>query len=628
MCSISNSDQWIKPSMIGNLFKLMQVFQRAFIFPVVLSIFFGTFLVDSQAAAAPLVSAALSQPEVNAGEMTELQLRVTGVDTAKVPQEIAVDGLQIRLSGQSTQVQVVNFKVSASAVYSYSVMPLRSGKFTIPSIPVGTATGTMQTVPLSFTVLDSSGAGGQAGSAGSMMQSPLQPGMPGINTPRQMPRRSIPQSEGRLAFGEITVGKKTIYAGEMVAVEIRYYFDAQYPVQILSNPDLASEGLLVERFPDPKQTREERDGITYNVLTFHTLLSAVKPGSIEVPPVKIKTQIQMPGAVPPGFDDPVFQQMLGGQNPFVQTREVTVKTAPLHFEVRPLPKEGQPASFAGAVGEFDIDAIVANPKPAPGDPAVLTVKIGGKGNFRAMGAPVLTDADGWRTYPPADKFDSTDALSYEGVKSFDFTLIAQEKKTNSPGSEFSYFDPVAEKYVTLSTKPMPLSATPLTGSVNPLAAIPANATPPVESKKSPAGGASHDEEPLAAVTLRSWKTPLARTDFLIASLAMLLATASLGGILYFRDLQTREGSAASQRRHLAALWNSLHSGELDAASTYDAALEYAKLLGVSESDEVFAGLLARRDILKYGVGGSVGLGKEERSKLLEILSTLSSKKAS
>ena len=630
MCSISNSGRWIKPFMIGNLFKLMQVFKTALIILVALWIFVGVMVSDCRAAGNTSVTAELSRAEINAGEMAELQVHVSGADNARVPQEIQVDGLQIRLTGQSTQVQMVNFKVSSSVVYSYIVMPMSTGKFTIPSIPVRTDSGTMQTAPLSFTVLDSSGVAGQTGAGGGAVPVSPQPGMPGFATPRQVPQGNAPPTEGRMAFGEITTAKKKIYAGEMIPVEISYYFDARYPVQILSNPDLASEGLLVERFPDPKQSREDRDGITYNILTFHTLLSAVKPGSIDVPPVKLKTQIQMPGAVPPGFDNPVFQQMLGGQNPFTQTRELMVKTPSLHFDILPLPKEGRPASFAGAVGEFDSDAVVANPKPLPGDPAVLTVKIGGKGNFRAMGPPILTDSDGWRTYPPADKIDSSDALSLEGVKSFDFTLIAQEKKTNSPGSEFSYFDPTTEKYVTLSTKPLPLKASPLSDVVTPTATALSTPVQPSQGvNKSPAVTAnSNDGEPLSSFTVRSWKTPVQRAEFLIGSLAMLLAAVSLGGILHFRDLQTRQGSVAEQRRRLTALWASLNSGTLDAASTYDAALEYATLLGVSESDEVILWITARRDVLKYGVGGSVLLGSDERSKLLETLGKISSNKAS
>ena len=134
-------------------------------------------------------------------------------------------------------------------------------------------------------------------------------------------------------------------------------------------------------------------------------------------------------------------------------------------------------------------------------------------------------------------------------------------------------------------------------------------------------------EPLSTMTLHSWKSPVQRSEFLIASLAMLLASVSLAGILQFRRYQTLQGSSVRRRRRLASLWAALNSEALDAAASYDAALEYLELLGAAESEAELAALTARRDALKYGVGGSVMLAKEERMKLIEMLSKYSSHKA-
>ena len=573
------------------------------------------------------VKAELSRSEVTVGEMAELQIKVTGAEVADVPHEVAVDGLQIRLTGQSTQVQMVNFKVSSSVVYSYIVMPLRIGKFTIPSIPVRSNAGLLTTTPLSFAVVDGgSGASGTSGSMAAQSQS-MPPAMPGFN---QRQSRPAPQraETGKPAFGEISCPKKTLYAGEMVPVEIRYYFDARYPVQVRGKVDFGGEGVIVERFPEPKQSREDRDGVTYNVLTFHTLLSGVKPGAIDIAPAKLDSQIQMPGALPPGFDDPVFQKLLGGQNPFNQTQDIAVKTAPLHLEILPLPKEGRPESFAGAVGQFDIDAMVANRHPAAGDPAVLTIKIGGKGNFKGMGAPVLTDVEGWRSYPPADKFEGSDELSYAGVKSFDFTLIAQQQKHTSPGSEFSYFDPVTAKYETLSTKPLAIDASPAVSANSQSPSTPTSLSTPQKSPpETKPSGAAKDRDMLESETLRSWKTPMERPEFLIASLSLLLAAISLAGILLWYRVQRQGGTSASRRRRqLAGLWSSLNAGNLDAAASYDAAIEYAGLFPASpDCNAVIGECTARRDVLKYGVGRSVALSKQEHDKLIESLRTLSQK---
>lgn len=582
------------------------------------------------------VTAELSRPQISQGEMAELQIKVTGAQQADVPQQIQVDGLQIRLTGQSTQVQMVNFKVSSSVVYSYIVMPLRTGSFTIPGATITADGRQFRTGELSFKVDDSRASSTPAPPPAAPQQAGIPgmpPGMPGFPMPGLQQRRPRPApqrvDENKLAFGEINCPKKTLYAGEMTPVEIRYYFDARYPVQVRGRVDFGGEGIIVERFPDPKQTREDRDGITYNVLTFHSLLSAVKPGPLDVAPAKLDCEMQLPGGLPPGFDDPIFQQLMGGQGAgFGQSKEISVKTAGLHLEVLPLPKEGRPESFAGAVGQFDIDSIVSNPHPSPGDPVNLVVKIGGRGNFKGMGAPVLTQTEGWRSYPPNDKFDSSDELSYTGVKSFDFTLIAQQPQKESPGCDFSYFDPTTAKYVTLTSKPLPLVASPGGPSPAVAGAVPAASPGSTPASLPTASGAPKEGEPMSGITLRSWTTPVHRTGFLIATLVMVIITGALAGILSYLRIQAQGGTAASRRRkRIALLLATLKAGKADAGSSYDAALEYAGLvLPASEKrDALVAELTERRDKLKYGSGGALPLSAPEHQDLLESLNLTTSK---
>jgi hypothetical protein len=248
-----------------------------------------------------------------------------------------------------------------------------------------------------------------------------------------------------------------------------------------------------------------------------------------------------------------------------------------------------------------------------------------------MGAPVLTEDEGWRSYPPTDKFDSSDDLSYSGVKSFDFTLIAQEPKKSSPGAEFSYFDPTTAKYVTLNTKPLPLQASPGSAS-NPAVAPDASAGSGETKTPSKNSGPDHQEvkqgDPVPGITLRSWKTPLVRSEFVIATLAMLTAALALLGILWYRHVQAHGGSARAQRRRMIAeLLASVRSESLDAAATFDAALGYLEL-AVPASEErkaLIDSLTARRDQLKYGVGGTHPLASAERAEILSVLTGLTSR---
>jgi len=571
------------------------------------------------------VTSELSQTDVTVGEMVELRVSLSGAQGAEVPQELPVEGLQIRLTGQSTQVQMVNFKVSSSVIYTYAILPTRPGSFIIPSVPVAAAGRQFRTQPLRLQVHDRP-ASTPATSGSSYIPAPQVIPQPGVAQQQvRIPTRAQQPSSpaGRMAFGEIDCPKKTLYAGEVVPVEIRFYFDARYPVQVRGKVDFGSEGILIERFQDPKESREEIAGVLYNVLTFKTLLSAIKPGEIDIPPAKLDSQFQLPGAMPPGFDDPIFRQMMGGQSPFTQTKEIAVKTDPLHLDILQIPKEGRPASFAGAVGQFYIDALVQNPRPAPGDPVTLSIKIGGKGNFKGMGAPVLTGTEGWRSYPPTDNFKETDALSLSGVRGFDYTLIAQEPRQSTPGAEFSYFDPSTAKYVTLTAKPLPVDASPGT------TASPAAATTPVP-EATPAHGSQAKEkvkegEPFSEFTLHSWRSPIHRGGFLSVTITMLVITAALAGFLYWRDLEARGGTPSSRRRRrLAELSATLHAEGSDASSIYEAAVEYAALVAPpSENrDAVVASLTESRDRLKYGTGGSRSLTASEHEEVLQTLKSL------
>src|ERR1041385_5404179 len=67
----------------------------------------------------PSVTAVLSNSEGEVGETVDLEIRVTGGRNADVPQEIAVDGLEIQRTGTSQRFEMNNFNVTSSVTYNY-----------------------------------------------------------------------------------------------------------------------------------------------------------------------------------------------------------------------------------------------------------------------------------------------------------------------------------------------------------------------------------------------------------------------------------------------------------------------------------------------------------------------------
>src|SRR4051794_12409195 len=85
-------------------------------------------LSQSVIAAPPSVTAVLSNSSVVVGQAVQMQIRVSG-GGATVPRDISVDGLEIHQTGTSSQIEMQNFDISQSVIYTYTILPLKSGTF-------------------------------------------------------------------------------------------------------------------------------------------------------------------------------------------------------------------------------------------------------------------------------------------------------------------------------------------------------------------------------------------------------------------------------------------------------------------------------------------------------------------
>ena len=106
----------------------------------------------------PSVTAVLSNSEAVVGEMVELQIKVSGSRDAKPPEDIVVNGLEIHATGRSHQFEMRNFTTTSSVTYSYRILPLQAGRFTIPSQTIQVGGKSLRTPELTLNVADSPGA--------------------------------------------------------------------------------------------------------------------------------------------------------------------------------------------------------------------------------------------------------------------------------------------------------------------------------------------------------------------------------------------------------------------------------------------------------------------------------------
>jgi hypothetical protein len=527
------------------------------------------------------VQAELSQDYAAVGQPVRLNITVTGERGAQVPQQLSIDGIDARFVGKSEQMQWQlngrGVNSSSTATYSYLIVPLRQGDFTIPPISVTVGGKAVKTAPLTLRVEAGQGVPvlpaipvpqSQKGRQGSVPPAVVQ------STPRSQGSRG---DEKKVAFGDLIIPKKTVYVGEVMPVELRFYFDASYPVRLPDRPAFAGDGFTVMRLTKPIEKQQEVDGRTYNVVIFQTAISAAKAGNLEIPAGSIESQIQVPTRVPSGIDD-LFGSFFGSMMSSGDIRQITVPTQSAKLEVKPLPKDGRPADFSGAVGQFSLEASVSPKQSAAGDPISFNVTVSGRGNFDAMGAPALIESEGWKSYPPGEKFESSpsDPIGFNGAKRFEYMLVAREDRSKTPAAQLSFFDPSLEKYVTVKSSPLEVAAK---GSADQSAVAVATPAGEPQASATPESKPISSESPLVSdVSPGSFSSFAYERSFLLMNGALAavwsVAFALCVGRVAAGSTLAKESAA---RRGIRKLLRRMEDPKCEPAEFFDTAEEFVQL---------------------------------------------------
>src|SRR6184192_4241845 len=467
----------------------------------------------------PSVTAVLNSSEAAVGETVHLEIRVAGARGADAPENIMVDGLEIRRTGTSQRIEMNNLNLTSSVIYDYTVMPLRAGRFTIPPQTIRVGNNSLRTPALTLNVADS----------------------PGRSSGTRPGRDAAAASASSLVFAELIVPSKTAYVGEIVPVQIRMGFDPRVRPRLVEPPEITGQGFTAQKLQQSGENTETISGRTYEVVTFKTAIAAARAGKFEIGPVKAKAQVLMPRrpSSPRSrsrspfdlfnqddpFSDPFFSNPFGQ---LAERREVEINSEPVAFEVKPLPQKAPP-SFSGAIGNFTMTTDAKPKSVQVGDPITVTSTISGRGNFDRVNAPAVEDDRGWHKYPPSSKFKNDDEVGISGTKTFEMVLSPNEKKQTIPLLAFSYFDPAKEQYVTLRGDPIAIN---VQGGAIP-APAPVASQPAASTMPAAAAVAAAKQDILYQLNERGRMqsfTPLyARPIFWIAQLIPLLALLGFAG---------------------------------------------------------------------------------------------------
>ncbi len=398
---------------------------------------------------------------ISAGRAAVLTVTISG-SRAGSPSIEADDGLRIIPSGQSSQYQSINGRVSSTVTYMYRVSSRTPGDYSIGPV-TAMVDGKMESSrPLTLTVAQST-ATTRTGTARATART-----APARNVASGQPSSSAGTADrlsgaeaDQVAFLRLIPQKNKAYVGELLPVTIKAYFRNGLGASLDSLPALSHTAFTWDALgSEPQQTTEAIGGHYFSVLTWDTSMSAVKEGEYPVS-VELDATLLLPDTSPRSprrsrgfFDDSFFDSF------FSRTREkkVTITSPKVSMGVLPLPVLGRPVDFSGAVGQFSLSALATPTRIAAGDPVTLEMVVKGTGNFDRVSAPALSNQEGWKVYTPGNRFEPSDSGGYTGKKIFEQAIIARDASLEAvPPVVFSYFDPKNGKYKSLKTRSIPLT---------------------------------------------------------------------------------------------------------------------------------------------------------------------------
>lgn len=321
---------------------------------------------------------------------------------------------------QSISSSWVNGVRSFSKTYTYTLAPTARGKFTIKQATIVIKGETYKSLPKEVEVTAA------------------------VERPDGEKTVDDVADESLHLVAEIS--KTSPYLNEAVTVVYKLYASPSIDVtnfRALDNPkynNFWSQDIPVTKYDVQNTTF---DGKSYrSVILKRVVLYPQKTGELEIEPLSLDVSLQIPTNK---------RDFFGGRI-FAQTNK-TVSAGNRKINVKPLPTEGKPADFSGAVGEFQFSVTTSKTHLNASESLQAKVAINGKGNLKLFEIPSLNLPSSLEVYDPEFNESVRTTLSgMEGNVSNSYTVVPTFKgKYPIPSIAFSFFNPKTEKYQTLSS---------------------------------------------------------------------------------------------------------------------------------------------------------------------------------
>jgi len=391
--------------------------QRHFVIPFILLLI----LVCKSSAEDISVSASVDNRIVSVGNIITLAIKVGGTQSAGAPRLPNIEGFQGQYVGPRTQVSIVNNQSSLSISHRYYLKATKTGKFTIPSMVLNYKGTKYKTDPIEVEVVKGDG--------------------------QWRSKAMTPEDLKQFIRLAIQTRKTTAYLNEGVLLLIRLYIRSGVEVRDIRYPTFPSAGFSVLPFGEATQRQTTIEGVRFRAVDFMTTVYPVTDGEMALGPAELDCNVLL---TPSGTSNSLFDRRA--------RYELTIKSDPHTITVKPLPTEGKPKNFSGAVGQYDFDVVAKPTSLKVGEPITLTMTVKGQGNIDMANIPEIPGLDQFKVYDPqidVKKGGNT------GEKTFEQVLIPTSDSVKAiPKIQFSYFDPEQESYITKTGGGTPIQVAP------------------------------------------------------------------------------------------------------------------------------------------------------------------------
>lgn len=344
-------------------------------------------------------------------------------------------------------------QVQQSRVFNYMLAPKKTGRLVLGGASVQVNDRIYNTKPITIEVSESSPQPDPQEQNdqlfGGLQQDPLEAMEDAFSQLLQRQGgggfQTQPTNPNEAFFIQLQVDKTKAYEGEMIKASWYLYTRGQIrDIDTLKYPSLNGfwkEEIELATRLDFQQ--EVVNGIVYKkALLASFALFPIKAGSATIDSYKAKCTVITPSNF--GFGRPY---------------QATKASKPLKIEVLPIPQEGRPQDYSGAVGNYEVKTSLDPLQAQVNQPVTYKVRFEGRGNAKLIDLPALN-------LPPSlEQYDTKVDAKYfpdgRSYKEFEVLLIPREPGQFAvPSLSVSLFDPQKAQFYQRKTEPFNLTVSP------------------------------------------------------------------------------------------------------------------------------------------------------------------------